>query len=278
MAQINFFKTPDFLVEKRISKKHMPEMHHHQSYEIFYIIKGEREYFIEDKFFSLETGDLVIVPKGLLHRTTGGEASRFLINFSESCLERFFKAEAISSLAIDKPFVFRIEKTKKDFLLNLFNTLFEEYNKQREENPEENPKLVGYLYQILFTITFDCNTYVSEEYTDAGIGGIVRYINENYTNINGIEEIAERFYMSKYHLCRLFVKNLGVGLITYLNNIKIRQACKMIREGKGSITEIALAAGFNSASYFCKVFKSEMSVSPLEYKRLYAAEDVKITK
>ena len=75
--------------------------------------------------------------------------------------------------------------------------------------------------------------------------------------------------MSKYHLCRLFIKNLGVGLITYLNNVKIRQACKLIREFDLSITEVATKTGFNSASYFCKVFKSETGLAPSEYKRRY---------
>lgn len=268
MSQINFVETPKLLVEKRISKKHMPYMHHHNTYEIFYIIKGEREYFIEDKFFSLETGDLVIIPKGLLHRTTGKEASRFLINFSRNSLERFFKEETILSLSISKPFVFRPEEDRKECLLTLFNTIFTEYNKTaRDEPPEENPRLIGYLYQILFTISFEENTYKREEYSDGNIGNIVKYINENYNRIGGIEEIAREFYISKYHLCRLFNQNLGVSLITYLNTIKIRNACKMIREGALSLTDVATGVGFNSSSYFCKVFKAEMGVSPSEYKK-----------
>ena len=243
-------------------------MHHHNTYEIFYIIKGEREYFIEDKFFSLETGDLVIIPSGLLHRTTGKEASRFLINFSLSALNRFFTEELIESLSISKPFVFRAEETKREHLLTLFNTIFAEYNKAARDGVSKTSAiLAGYLYQILFTISFETNAYTANEYSNGTIGNIVRYINENFNRIGTIEEIAERFYISKYHLCRLFNKNLGVGLITYLNTIKIREACKMIRDGALSLTDVATGVGFNSSSYFCKVFKAETGVSPSEYKK-----------
>ena len=92
-------------------------------------------------------------------------------------------------------------------------------------------------------------------------------MNENYAKINGIEEISENFFISKYHLCRMFSEKLGVSLITYLNNIKVQRAKELIRKGALGITEIALTVGFNSSSYFCKVFKAEMGISPTEYRK-----------
>ena len=96
---------------------------------------------------------------------------------------------------------------------------------------------------------------------------MVKYINENYNQITDIEEIAEHFFISKFHLCRIFNKNLGIPLITYLNTIKIREACTLICQGRLNLTEIAIRCGFNSSSYFCKVFKNEKGLSPTEYKK-----------
>ena len=243
-------------------------MHHHHAFEIFYIIKGEREYFVENRFFKLSEGDLMVVPKDLLHRTAGKEAWRFLIYFEEDYLKRFFTDETVKSLDIDRPFVFRPKGEERERINQLFGGFFNEYNRTAKDGvPEDSALLAGYLYQILFTVSYGNNTYVSEEYSDSRIGSIVKYINENYCDINDIEEIAERFYISKYHLCRLFSKNLGVGLITYLNTIKIRKACEMLGEGTHSVTEVATACGFNSSSYFCKVFKAEKGISPSEYKK-----------
>ena len=127
--------------------------------------------------------------------------------------------------------------------------------------------LAGYLYQLLFMMHYTPNTYVPHDYADGRIAQVIKYINENYSQINDIEEIAERFFISKFHLCRIFNKNLGIPLVTYLNTIKIREACKMIRAGGHNLTDIAMQCGFNSSSYFCKVFKSEKGVSPTEYKK-----------
>ena len=274
MAQIKFVEVDDFFVEKDIFKSPMRNMHHHNAFELYYIIKGEREYFIEDEFFKLGTGELVVIPQNLLHRTDGKGASRFLIYFSMDYLKKFFTSEMIDCLAIHRPFVFRPEDTVSEQLDIMMNTLFIEYNRAvREGHSKDDPMLAGYLYQILFSITSGNNAYVPHEYSDSRIGSIIKYINENYSQITDIEEIASQFYISKYHLCRIFNQNLGVPLITYLNTIKIRKACEMIKSGKSSLTEIAMKCGFNSSSYFCKVFKSEKGVSPTEYKRQHTPQN-----
>lgn len=268
MAQIQFIEVDDFFVEKDIFRAPMRNMHHHNAFELYYIIKGEREYFIEDEFFKLSEGDLVIVPQNLLHRTEGKGASRFLIYFSLDYLKKYFTDEMISCLSIHRPIIFHPEGGAADQLHLMMNTILSEYNRAtREGDPINTPLLAGYLYQVLFTVTSGNNTYVPQEYSDSRIGNIIKYINENYSQINDIEEIASHFYISKYHLCRIFNQNLGVPLITYLNTIKIRKACEMICAGQNSLTEIAMKCGFNSSSYFCKVFKAEKGLSPTEYKK-----------
>ena len=75
------------------------------------------------------------------------------------------------------------------------------------------------------------------------------------------------FFISKYHLCRYFRKNLGVSLVAYLNTAKISQACNMMKQGERNMSKIAMECGFNSSSYFCKVFKKERGISPTEYQK-----------
>ena len=116
-------------------------------------------------------------------------------------------------------------------------------------------------------MAYSANTYVPHAYTDERITRIIQYINENYNHITDIDQIAEHFFISKYHLCRYFRKNLGIPLMSYLNTIKITQACRMMKAGNSSMTQIAMECGFNSSSYFCKVFKKERGISPTEYRK-----------
>lgn len=272
MPQIKYKPTPSFYMEKKITKAPMTYMHHHNTFEIFYTIKGEREYFIEDEFFRLCEGDIAIVPSDVLHRTDGKSVSRYLIYFSREYLERYMTEELIGALSINRHYIFRPDESCKGYLAYLFDSLYGEYkkaDKEGEENDgaEADPAIAVYFQQILLLLSSGDNIYSSQKYADRRIEDIIKYINENYGSIGSIEEIADRFYISKYHLCHLFNKNLGIGLVSYLNTIKVRSACEMLARGRQSITEIATACGFNSSSYFCKVFKEEKEMSPSEYRK-----------
>ena len=268
VAQISLIPSDHFFVEKQTNKLTMPAMHYHHAFELYYLVKGEREYFIENKFFKVSAGDVVLIPKGMLHRTAGKGATRFLVYFSNDFLSTFFTPAATPFLHTGEPLVFRPDDTARAQLSLLFQTLLSEYQKTGgTPSAEQDGTLAGYLYQILFTISHAPNAYVPHSYTDDRIARVIQYINENYGQIGDIEQIASHFFISKFHLCRIFNKNLGIPLVTYLNTIRIREACRMMKAGNVNLTEIAMRCGFNSSSYFCKVFKSERGISPTQYKR-----------
>ena len=71
MPQVKNDPSLDFYIEKAIGKATMPHMHDHSAFELYYLCRGEREYFIGDKFYKIGEGDLVLIPHNLLHRTAG---------------------------------------------------------------------------------------------------------------------------------------------------------------------------------------------------------------
>ena len=261
MPSLTYDTIPDFYIEKAIGKATMPYMHDHHAYELYYLCRGEREYFIGDQFYKIGEGDLVLIPHNLLHRTAGKGATRFLLYFSETFLQRFFTNEMISSLPLSCPLIFRPGKELRSVIESELTSMLSEYS------DGAMPFLANRLCHLLFSIAKAPNGYGDTPFSDRRIGQIVRYINENYSEINDIEQIAERFFISKYHLCRTFNKNLGLPLVSYLNTIKIRAAAELMRNEKLNLTEIATRSGFNSSSYFCKVFKAEKGVSPTVYRK-----------
>ena len=233
-------------------------MHYHITFELYYLVQGEREYFIEDRFLRMGDGDFLIIPPGLLHRTAGRGADRVLIQFSENFLLRYLTKEALELLRLEeKPFLFHPSKEDKSFFEETIDALLKH---------SEDESRAFYLFELLFRMRFSKNDYTERKCNDQRISEIVQYINKNYGRISGIEQIAETFYLSKFYLCRLFARELGVSLIAYLNMIKIRAACAMLEANKLTLTEIAMACGFNSSSYFCKVFKREVGISPKIYR------------
>ncbi len=267
MPQIPFEETPDFYIEKEARSFTMSAMHYHNTYELYYLVRGEREYFIGGEFYKVTDGDIVFIPPMLLHRTAGKGAMRCLTYFSEEFFSRFFTSEARSALALDRPFVFRPDDATREQIERDLASMMAAYYKEDGITAADQPLWATCLYRILLTLWHTPNRYIAEAYTDERMGQIIRFINEHYSSIKEIEEIAERFFISKFHLCRIFNKNLGLPLVTYLNTIKIRAACEMMKNEKLNLTEIATRCGFNSSSYFCKVFKSEKGVSPTLYRK-----------
>ncbi len=239
--------------------------HYHGGYELYYLIRGEREYFIEDKFYKVKEGDIVFIPSPIIHRTSGRTADRTLIYFSEDFLKRFFKSETLSSLSLSEPFVFRAPEKQAHAFAEDFENILRVYSEEDEK--DNSAFFAGMVFKILFSISGTKNCYEMQDFHDMTVENIVSYINENYSTISGLDEIADRFFISKFHLCRLFSKNLGMSIMTYLNMVRIREACALIKNTQINLTEIATRCGFNSESYFCKLFKSEMGVSPSAYRK-----------
>ncbi|MBQ2987629.1 MAG: helix-turn-helix domain-containing protein [Clostridia bacterium] len=261
MTQVTYDAIPDFYMERAVGKATMPHMHDHPAFELYYLCRGEREYFIGDQFYKVGEGDLVLIPPELLHRTAGKGATRFLLYFSEKFLRRFFNEEMMAALPGREPLVFRPGETLRAEIESELFAMSAEYADGK------TPLVASRLCRLLLCIDGAPNGYTQTPLFDRRIGQIVRYINEYYGEIHDIEQIARHFFISKYYLCRTFNKNLGIPLVSYLNTIKIRAAAELMKNRDLNLTEIATRAGFNSSSYFCKVFKAEKGVSPTVYRK-----------
>ena len=265
MPSIIYHVTEDFHIEKYTNKKPMSDMHYHPAYELYYTVEGERDYFVGDHHFKLFKRDLLFIPSGMFHRTAGKGATRFLVYFTREFAEQYFKKELLDILLPEEPFVFSSRGRTAEHLQMVFSDLLLDFNDQKpEQETRDNLKLAGGLFQILYLIATEENQYVPSAERER-LPHILKYINANFASIEKIEDVAARFFISKYHLCHMFKEHLGVSLVTYLNTIRIRASCKLLKEGVLSIAEIATACGFNSTSYFCKVFKDEKGVSPGNY-------------
>ncbi|MBO5295588.1 MAG: helix-turn-helix transcriptional regulator [Clostridia bacterium] len=266
MSKISYIKTKNFHVEKCQLKKPQANMHYHHAYELYYILDGEREYFIDDTFFKVSKGDLVWVPANMLHRTDGKGATRFLLYFKPEFIEKYVHKPMLEKLFPAEPFVFHADATNDKQINTLLNRLLNEYAQQ---DKADEMLFIGYLLQLLFLIYTVENNYVSEIPQDNHASQIIKYINENYANILGMEEVANKFFISKYYLCRIFKRSIGVSFVSYLNTIRIKAACELLKTESLYLSEIAIRCGFNSTPYFCKVFKDEKGVSPSEYRNKF---------
>lgn len=252
-------------VKKSWQEFKMINMHYHSSYEIYFLDRGTKNYFIEDKFFTLKEGDFVLIPPGNIHKTGGESATRILIDLKEDYFVKYFSEYTAAKLkeTFKKSLVRPSDKLKADFK-NLMTTLLCEYDKP------ENGDCYLYIAYLLNELKKCDEVHPCPDASTAKIQTVLEYMNKNYKTINDISEIATHAFVSKYHLCHLFKKEMGVSIITYLTQIRLKHACDLLINSKMNLTKICSECGFNSSSYFCLAFKKATGISPTEYRKKYS--------
>ena len=93
----------------------------------------------------------------------------------------------------------------------------------------------------------------------------IKYIQFNYSHDISIDDVAKSVGVSRSHLYRVFMLNVGKSPIDYLTEYRINEACKLLRTGSLSIAEVAVSVGFFDQFYFSRVFKRAKGVPPSKY-------------
>ena len=93
------------------------------------------------------------------------------------------------------------------------------------------------------------------------------YLDEHYTEKFSLDELSERFFISKYHLSREFRNYYGVTLNHYVIAKRITYAKKLLRFSGYSLEEIARTCGFYDTSYLNKQFKKSEGISPSHFRK-----------
>lgn len=95
---------------------------------------------------------------------------------------------------------------------------------------------------------------------------IVRYIRENLQEPLSVEALSKQACMSPSHFYRTFKSELGISPVEFINAERIKQAVSLLQNPAISVKEVYLSCGFESRSYFNRVFKNHFQVSPGAYK------------
>lgn len=253
-------------VEKSIKNEEwsMMNLHSHSHYEIYYLKKGNRTFFLSNALYQLTAPVLIIIPPHALHKTEGAQFERYNLNVSTNYLDDF------QTRILEERSLSVIKLTNDETLL--FNNLFQqmdEVNKMQKYSDAILKILSSYL--ILQIGKLSSKTLVStvsqENSVPPQILKIIEFLNENYAKNLTLNELSEHFFISKGTLIYNFNKYLKCSPIEYLLSIKITKAKEFLQKTNKSISEIAELCGFSSANYFGLVFKQKENISPLSYRK-----------
>jgi AraC family transcriptional regulator len=111
------------------------------------------------------------------------------------------------------------------------------------------------------------DTQTIEEYSEC-IEDVMRYIREHINEPIDRETLASVAGFSVPHFHRVFTARVGESAASYVRRIRMERAGRKLRMGAVDITEVALAAGYDSHAAFGKAFKQQFGLSPSEFRQL----------
>ncbi|MDO5516790.1 MAG: AraC family transcriptional regulator [Clostridium sp.] len=255
--------------------KTMSDTHFHDHYELYYQIIGERYFFIKDRFYYIRPGDFVLITKNEIHKTVTANQNvykRMLINFKTSFVNDILNTldDIDFSTFFKSSHIFKINPDDENYIITILHKMLDEYE---HTSPGYKSSLKLQLSDILIYLS-TCKTYDSEglkfpngQYNK--ISKISEYINKNYNKKLTLEHLSKKFSMSPYYLSRTFKDALDITFVEYLNFTRISASKKLILNTNLSMTEIAFEVGFESSTYFTKVFKSITNITPLKFRTLH---------
>lgn len=256
-------------IEKSVEKARwaMPDLHSHPHYELYFLEKGERNFYIGSTLYIVKENTAVLVRPYLMHKTEGGPFSRINVDFSDDILNDKEK-EILLELA--KTVVFPLKTENGIAIKEMLRTMLSVWKKPNKLDKTAVTlcvkSLIGSLYLFRPTVG-DVEKLSVNDSTRPQTLKIIRYINEHYSQKLTIALLAEEFCLSESCLSKTFKRETGYNVGEFILNVRINEAKKLLSSTKLSVNKIAEKLGFSSANYFGLIFKQKVGISPLMYKR-----------
>lgn len=251
------------------------DWHWHREFELVSVIEGTVQCSIGNINYILEAGDGVFINSGAIHRFLSAGtaiipnvlfAPDFLAPDNSSIYEKYilpFLHSGISHIVLKDRIPWQ-----KDVLLSL-SRLY-----HLCENPNSIWELEAHtlVCQVWASLSMHRQQFAAME--NAGVNrisqarfkGMTCFIEQNFSKKITLDDIAMSVGVSKREALRCFQCSVPFSPVEYLNKYRIQQAQQLLLHTDRSITEIAESTGFESTSYFDRLFRREFHMTPRQYR------------
>ncbi|MCD8076077.1 MAG: AraC family transcriptional regulator [Lachnospiraceae bacterium] len=255
----------------------MKTAHIHRQYEIFYLVAGERYYFVEDRLYQVHPGSLVMIPSGCVHRTACANPDipyeRILLILEEEYIQPILGSLGMPHISalFSVPVRILSFENERD-VRRIFERIFAELS----EKPASYTSAIRLKIAELLLQASRCEAgpEVRQEFSLASskkhkkVNEAIFFIKKHYTEPISLGEIADSIYVSRGHLSKLFNETTGMKITDYINIQRVNYAKSLLIGNTAiSITELAEQCGFESITYFERVFRQVTGFSPTAFRR-----------
>ncbi len=255
-------------------------LHSHEGIEFLYIHKGTGQVVIEQHLYEVSPGTLFVFRPFELHHVAmeGSDTHpyvRSVFNFRPTVIEQY-----IGTFPALQSFFLNIWNGKSEdrVLTDLpkceVNAFFE-IHKQRFTATESKEEIHEYALFIIAFLHYIRFYWEQQNVTQTkGVRGdyspveqIVQWIYDNYKEDFSLKMLASLVHLSPNHVSSLFHKTTGSTISEYLIARRLQQACQLLITSTRSIQQVGEEVGLSNCSYFCKVFRKNIGMSPRQFRK-----------
>jgi AraC-like DNA-binding protein len=246
--------------------------HYHPEYELTYIVSGSGYRIVGNSHEHFSSGDLVLLGSNLPHtwwgkNEDGSPSEAIVIQFSSEFMEPFLKlneGQAIKEL---------LAKSAKGIRFETDITMVEKLHSLSKMKELSSILSLLSLLQDLTEIPAEnlcADSYhnvISKKF-ETRINKVCTYIQNHYSESISLKQVSDLVFMSESNFCKFFKKATSTTFSDYLNDLRINEACHLLLYSEDTVSKIAQDCGFESLSYFNRVFLRKKQMSPTVFRKV----------
>lgn len=276
-----------FFVAKYDVYSSRPKMHAHDFIQINYVYSGKATHIVNDKSLEIIKGDIFVIPPKVAHsivKIQGESAVIFEFEFTPDFINQNFHdmkdAEVFLDFAYIKPFLVSQDLVKPRFNLcgnvrtEVEHILNEVYTEYTNRHMGFDLLVKAQLLRLLVIVGREFSEYLDNSKTNQtyklqreSIMNAINYIESNYYEKLTSDAVAKKFMLSPSYFNHLFKYFTSRTFTEYLISVRISKALELLITTDRKILDICYDVGFNNVNHFNRIFKREMSMSPIEYRK-----------
>ena len=250
-----------------INDIYVSDKHLHKEIEIVYVLNGQVEIMIEDRVFSVATGEMLCIAGSVLHQYLGKQPGTDIakIKFMKEWLfPPFFdpeEKEAYQQL-YNRIFRTRTDARIQAIIQAMLESRLPQYNEYFYLG--KLVELTAFLLAVPEVITENASLPVDNlRYMEAAL----TYMQDNCYEKLTLKMLADHLGLTESYCSKYIRRTIGITFVDYLNAMRVNNAQRLLIYTDQSITEIMERTGFNSVQTFNRVFKAQTGQSPSDYRK-----------
>ena len=256
-------------------------LHHHAFDELVIVLTGTAMHTIDEQIYTVKAGDVFVVKRGSIHnyqQPKGFAIANVMFDARKLDMDHWDTRNLPGYhvlFSLEPAFRNRHQFRSR---LTVEGAIFARISERVAElSAVVSAKEPGYrieargLFMLLVIMLAKCysNTKGTNTVTTdlLRLGDAIAYIESNYSEKISNNQLAQLAHMTVRTFQRTFLQSTGMTPSEYIVQVRVRNAAHLLKESDFSLTRIALECGFAESSYFGRIFRRTMGITPSEYRK-----------